>query len=257
MMCGAHGGAVTGVAICGTIIVTGGEDGATRIWSADKQADTALPPHAKDGQRQLGMVREVQLDPPNDRLCTGAEDGFLRLWDISAGRATRRLCHLAIASETGAAQGAHDLLAVTPPPFAFRGSRLGVQAVAIDTCTPAQLGSGGCDGSLWLWDIRQSKPVEKIQAHSGALLSLSVYGERMLSASAEGSAALWDVRNLTEPLETVDLLGRMPLVVPTLSHRADPPPSFTDRVAEKEQNLIATEQPVAPLNTMETPRTPR
>lgn len=199
---GAHGGAVTAVAIAADLLVSGGEDGTTRLWSP--AGDVKLPKHGRDTSlSQLGMVRALVLDALHHRVCSCAEDGFVRLWDVAAGRATWRVFHpthrkAGIASEF-----------VTNDPAAKE--RLGAQAIAVDSGgTPTQLASGGSDGSLRIWDVREPQPVVHMAAHSRSVVALSVHDDRMLSASLDGSAVLWDIRSSLMPLETVDLLGPRP-----------------------------------------------
>merc|ERR1719329_168889 len=141
------------------------------------------------------------------RLCTGSEDGFVRLWDISAGRATWRVFH-----PTRRKAEDNDVV-----------DRHGVQAIAVDRGgVLTQLVSGGSDGTVRLWDVREPKPVEHLVAHSCAVSSVAVHGERMLSASLDGSAILWDVRSPASAVETVDLLGPRPRGMQGRSGRGPP-----------------------------------
>ena len=52
------------------------------------------------------------------------------------------------------------------------------------------------EGTVWLWDIASTRPVQHFEAHKGAILSVtySANGELLATASAPGGVALWDPR---------------------------------------------------------------
>eukprot|EP00929_Paragymnodinium_shiwhaense_P072352 TRINITY_DN36727_c0_g1_i4.p1 TRINITY_DN36727_c0_g1~~TRINITY_DN36727_c0_g1_i4.p1 ORF type:complete len:109 (-),score=6.92 TRINITY_DN36727_c0_g1_i4:125-451(-) len=85
---GAHRGAVTAVSVALPLApaVTVGEDGVVSMWSneVNEQILTALPHHVRDlNAKSTYRTNSVILDPVHSRLCTGAEDGFIRLWDLT------------------------------------------------------------------------------------------------------------------------------------------------------------------------------
>lgn len=208
---GAHGGAVTAVGLAADLLVSGGEDGSTRLWSP--AGDVPLPKHGRDTTLvQLGMVRGMVLDAANNRLCTCAEDGFVRLWDVGAGRATWRVFHPTRHKEAIPAEGiGHE---------SASKERNGAQSIAVDCGgVSTQLASGGSDGTVRVWDVREPRPVVHMAAHSRSVVALSVRDVRMLSASLDGSAVLWDIRSSLLPLETVDLLGPRPFSQPASRSR--------------------------------------
>lgn len=188
---GAHTGAATAVALADSFVISGGEDGAVRLWSP--AADAVLPLHDRDrGDVQLGAVRHLALDPVHNALSSASEDGFVRLWDVGVGRATRRLSHHVSAQA--------------------RFSDRGVPAVAIDAQDRSTvLVSGAADGSLCVWDLRQPKPVDQVQAHADSVSSICLKGQRLLTGSCGGaSAILRDMRNFQEVEECIELRSPPP-----------------------------------------------
>lgn len=192
---GAHGGAVTAVATERGAVVTGGEDGVVKLWGSG--TDAVLPLHrAERATGRSGFrnaITRVAFDPERHRLCTASEDCMVRMWDIAASRATRRFACKVARPQHGKEK-------------ALRSCSKGLQAVAFDTQeAPTRLASGGADGSWHVWDVRQTKalPVmEQPQAHGGAVTSVSLQGERLLSASLDGRATLWDLRYCPQVLHS-------------------------------------------------------
>lgn len=179
----AHPGAVTAVDIqsvagIGTLSCTSGKDGLVKVWS--EQGDAILPRHFDTAKL---TTTSMILDLHAGRVCTGAEDSLVRVWDVEVAKSGPCL--------------AHDLAP----------GRGGVWAVAMDkedAC--ARILSGAGDGSVRLWDLKQQAPALAFSAHALAVASVSLRGERILSASLDGVATLWDIRNLAEPLDCADLI---------------------------------------------------
>merc|ERR1711974_122159 len=75
-------------------------------------------------------------------------------------------------------------------------SQPGVRAIDYDTeLCPTQMVSGAADGSWRLWDMRQEESALRcIDAHDSAVTSVSVLGMRLITASHDGWAKLWDLR---------------------------------------------------------------
>mmetsp|Transcript_51769 Transcript_51769/g.116537 ORF Transcript_51769/g.116537 Transcript_51769/m.116537 type:complete len:430 (+) Transcript_51769:105-1394(+) len=196
---GAHGGAVTAAACTASLglVATAGEDGVVRMWS--QTSDVTLPTHQRDRHhagRPVGISGLV-MDAKHRRLVTGSQDGLVRMWDIALTRPTRRFGHWTERAS----------MPCGGPSYRSRG----VSSVALDTVeAPTQMASGARDGSWQLWDTRQEDPVSQMpEAHSEAVTSLAVRGGRLLSASREGTACLWDLRSVPTPLDEVCLL-RLP-----------------------------------------------
>lgn len=195
---GAHGGAVTAVATVAAqrMTATAGEDGLVRLWTPACRAEgEVLPLHRGQGTPSSSPsscsrgVTGMSLDGKHCRLCTSAEDGTLRMWDIASGRPTRRFrCNM---------EQQRDQSAPLCP--ALRGLR----AAAFDAGeAPTRLASGTTGGAWQLWDVRQwqDAPIAQHVAPNGGaeVCSVSVLGERLLTASLDGLVQLWDLRCVSD-----------------------------------------------------------
>jgi len=59
-------------------LVTGGQDGAARLWNMADGTNTAtLRGHSS-------AVHHISLDPATHRIATSSRDGTIRVWDMSA-----------------------------------------------------------------------------------------------------------------------------------------------------------------------------
>jgi len=223
-MHGAHGGAVTAVDVYSNevdkvIATSAGEDGLVKLWQPRNYKgndfvfeEDILPLHHRDVELASSASPRttcMELDAPHRRVCTGSGDGVVRLWDIVALRATRR----------------------------FEQGKVGVTAVAFDKHQDvSQIASGRSDGAITIWDVRIRECVESFAAHSLSVLSVSVLGHLVLSASLTGTAALWDLRALVKAVEVVDL--HLPLV------------RNVDVVEDSVQNIAMAEYTEGPLRAI-------
>ena len=60
----------------------------------------------------------------------------------------------------------------------------------------------GSDGSIWVWDAEAGMHKATLAGHSGAVHALVVHGERLLSASDDGTIRSWAL-GMWEGLQTV------------------------------------------------------
>jgi WD40 repeat protein len=58
--------------------------------------------------------------------------------------------------------------------------------------------------TVWIWDATTGHNAQPYRKHTGSIthLSWSPNGQRFVSASADGTAMVWDVSNLANPLFT-------------------------------------------------------
>eukprot|EP00929_Paragymnodinium_shiwhaense_P123492 TRINITY_DN9740_c0_g1_i1.p1 TRINITY_DN9740_c0_g1~~TRINITY_DN9740_c0_g1_i1.p1 ORF type:complete len:511 (-),score=70.51 TRINITY_DN9740_c0_g1_i1:147-1679(-) len=244
---GAHGGAITAVSVGLPIAhaATAGEDGRVQLWSETGGLLAALPAHGRDvgagSTPKASRIRpnSVVVDAIHSRLCTGSEDGYVRLWDLTYGKPTRRLCHSAAThAETEEAKESRSADALSPRSSLeqSRATDLGSEFTLDDAASssagggkakpsvrgvtfdaggeqPTSLLSVASDGSWRLWDVRTSRPeITRLRAHRLAISSASMSGSRIVTGSTGGaSAAIWDVRKVDTPLHTNCFHGLRPM----------------------------------------------
>ena len=69
----------------GTVVLTGGPDGATRAWNAITAAGLDAPFLVGSG-----TVRGIAYSADGQRIATASDDGTVRLWDATAGELLMR-----------------------------------------------------------------------------------------------------------------------------------------------------------------------
>ncbi len=158
----------------GTRIAAGCKDGVIREFAAN---DGRL---LRELQGHTGYVRSVQYF--KDGLVSSADDGSIRFWN-STGVELQRVIEGDLAARDG-----------------HRG---GVLSVAVSPDGDALL-SGGRDGTMRLWRVRDGKQVAVFDQHRGWVEAVAFAGDnhRAVSASRDGVLRLWN-------LETKKLLAEI------------------------------------------------
>lgn len=115
-----------------------------------------------------------------DTLITGSSDSSALIWDISGGPHAYKPIHRLL----GHSQGVLDLV------FNDR---------FIVTCSK--------DCTISIWDRHTYTPLERINLHRGPVNAVQLRGDRLVSASGDGEAVLWDLSPLHQS-SPVKLLKR-------------------------------------------------
>jgi len=234
---GAHGGAVTGVAVQDIttgepLAATVGEDGLLKLWTSS--ADHLLPHHDRDVERNGRKAvagKSLSIDIPRRRLIFGAEDGVVRMWDVVARRAMRRFGY------------SPDVDPARPR----RPGRRGVQVVALDFYESAtRLASSCADGIVQLWDVRQCQATEAVQTPYQVVVSIALRGHSLLTASPDGSATLWDTRSSVSAVASTELALPDPMQASISRKRGK---SFSINVEEETGEGSSLDEPVFDLGT--------
>ena len=73
-----HEKSVTAVACGGSLVASGGRDGAVKVWTADGECQQSWQGHTL-------TVAAVDVTACSSRIASGSRDGFVRVWDVGAG----------------------------------------------------------------------------------------------------------------------------------------------------------------------------
>jgi len=215
----------------GTRVATGANDGTARIWRADGSgAPRILPGH-------VGWVYGLAFSPDGRWLATGSSKGEVRLSPVDGDGAPRSLVSDCAGPESGWVESlifgpSGDWLATTGY-GCQRGAAVLPTQVQPAPSTPSTLGAlrvgaviavnrdgliatAERDGLLRVWRAAGAAsiaaPIATLRSHGPAThdLSFSRDGKRLLSASFDGTAQIWD---LEHPVDPVILRGHEDWVV--------------------------------------------
>lgn len=159
----------------GQLLASGGGDQLVRLWDTDYD-------FVKVVQHQEDFPVTAHFSPQSDVFVVGSKNGSLTLHD-----------------DTGATLWSQLLSAQAINTVAFND-------------TGMLMAAAGNGGKIWLWEATEpgefkTQPSREIMAHDRAILSLafSPDGQRVASASEDGSLKLWSFAG--EPLLTFPLYG--------------------------------------------------
>ncbi|MFZ9752551.1 MAG: DUF4365 domain-containing protein, partial [Cyanobium sp.] len=144
----------------GQRLVSGGDDGAVRLW----MAASGQPLAVLEGHQ--GRVSSVGWSADGQQLASGGADGTVRLWDVVCGR------QLAV----------------------LEGHQGPVRSVGWNA-DGQRLASGGADGTVSVWEAASGRQLAVLEGHKGPVLTVgwSADGQRLASGGAYGTVRLWDV----------------------------------------------------------------
>jgi WD40 repeat protein len=137
-------------------LLTGGGDGALKLW--------AMPPMAERTLTHPDAVRSAVASADGKRLFTGGADKIVRSWNLADVRMPERQ---------------------------FSGHSAAVNAIAV-SANGQMLASTGDDATIRFWNQSNGQQSALLGAHAGAATSLAFdASNRLLSASVDGSVKLW------------------------------------------------------------------
>ena len=202
--------------------------------SVTRQAEEALHQAIPASRIQLtlrghsGPVRFVAYSPDGSRLATSSSDGTARLWDMTTGR------EIAVMAGQGADITGLDFspdgawLATTGYDGAVSlwdansGQKLRLLgqhpggATGLDFSPDGRLiaTSGLQDGNVYIWDVVQGGLVYSFTAHYAPVwyVTFSPNGERLATASVDGTAKVWDTSTGEELLTLAGHSGLVSVV---------------------------------------------
>jgi len=125
------------------------------------------------GSSGAGTLGGVQAAEGQERILSGSYDGLLRVWNKSGQ---------AIATSASASGGGHT--------SSIKAARF---------ISPTRIASAGLDRTIRIWKYAEAqdgfsaqlKPTLELYGHRGGIDSIDIQGNRILSASTDGSVGLW------------------------------------------------------------------
>jgi WD40 repeat protein len=134
-------------------------------------------------------IKAISFSPDSRLLASGSEDRTIKLWHLATGREIQSIA-------------AHDMAVQSlafspiPPNPLIKGSEGGIVA------------SGSADGTIKLWNLITSQPIQALVAHEMGVdaLVFSPNGQILASGSSDNTVKLWDLargREIQTLLKTV------------------------------------------------------
>ena len=174
----------------GQHLITASEDNTLRLWHVEKGLLQTIPAHE-------GGVWCAIFSPEGDFIASGGEDGDVRLWTVGADQ---------------------EMLRIEPEPVIFRGHRDWVRSLSFSP-DGQFIASASDDDTVRLWSITaetlnrqnaeesgESQLLPPLTGHKDVIWDVDFdrTGERIVSAGADGTMRVWDLR-----LETLTEKGHL------------------------------------------------
>jgi glucose repression regulatory protein TUP1 len=151
----------------GTLLCTGGEDQAVRIWDIKRRAVRfTLSGH-------LGHVYSVDTCNDGRLLASGSGDQSVKLWNIQNGQEERTL------NCSGHKKGNGD----------------GITSVSFSPRAPYRIATGSLEKTVRVFDVETGELLHNFRQHADSVYSVafSSDGRYLLSGSLDKNVILWDL----------------------------------------------------------------
>jgi WD40 repeat protein len=205
-----HEGPVYSVAISydGSTIATAGYDETIRIW----QLSSGRELRTLTGHK--GWINAVAFTSDGHKLFSAGRDRTLRTWDVDTGKLLRMVEHPSEVFTVAASPGMPWFASDKENSFSIREIETGKEVSSgapgqwgintiIFNSGRAQLMTGGYDGVLWVWNIREVKVEQHIKVEGSPIISLATTAKGSLLAalcSGNGTVVLFDTAAWKETL---------------------------------------------------------
>jgi WD40 repeat protein len=167
-----HGGEVNALAYSpdGLNIASGSSDGTITVWNAGGGAPRTFRGHA-------AAVVSVAYNGSGERLVSGSADGTLKLWDVESGQELRTIPGYSTHIKSGLAYSPNGVYV----------------AAAMD------------DYSVALFDPESGTQLQRLRGHANEVydIACSPDGQRLVSASLDGTTRIWDTATGQELVQSI------------------------------------------------------
>ncbi|MDX8034225.1 hypothetical protein SK803_28755 [Lentzea sp. BCCO 10_0856] len=196
-----HDGPVTGLALTGSSVASGGADRTIRLFDPTSDAPPRNLPVA-----HTAAVEALAFSPDGTVLASGGNDGRIILWDVEHSRQLAVLGELGNALRdiaftpdgrtliTGDASGAVIFwdVAARQQSATLPGQRGAVRELALDS-TGSLLAVAGSDTVITLWDTGTRDQVATLTGHSGPVNAVAFNGSTLTSTGADPRVIRWNL----------------------------------------------------------------
>jgi WD40 repeat protein len=154
---------------------------------------------------EYGVTAVAVVD--SNRVISGAEEGTLRLWNLTNGEVICTLLGHLSGVRVLAAIDNHRILSGSddgPLRLWDLGSSTTIrtygrstgQVRALAVVNDCSFISGTEEGLLWLWDLSSGEAIRVLEGHRGWVCAVAIVnGFRAISGSSDGTLRLWDLAN--------------------------------------------------------------
>lgn len=197
-----HIGAVVSVAAHGRLLVSGGEDGAVRLWDLDNRC------MLHRCQAHTGWVYATAISADGGLVASAGEDTMIRLWGTRDGVAvnalvghTSRVRALAFTHSgrvlvSGAEDGRICVWDVDQPSLLRQMSTTGCPVWSVSVgCDDTIVAAGGEDEFVRLFDLRDGQLLDEKAGHRDWVRSVAFASKSstLVSGSGDRTVRLWNV----------------------------------------------------------------
>jgi len=190
----------------GNTLAAGSRSGRIFLWNLA----TGTDPSVLEGRNSVQLIHNLAFSPDGKMLASGgANDRFVRLWEVPSGKELRHLGkHNWPVTGVAFSPDGHSLAACTDTSVllwepATGKERWRFQARDRIKCIAYSpdgrtLAAGGDDAIVWLVDIASGKVLVNRPGHRGKIsaLAFAPNGKTLVSGSHETTALIWDTADL-------------------------------------------------------------
>jgi WD40 repeat protein len=178
----------------GELIAVGDDKGRVGLWSAASGKSLQVVEEATP--RPYDEVSAIAFAPDGTSVAAASMSGKIRIWQLR-NRQLEQVRDFQVDQDFAASSGGSS--GVPAQQRIAKGHPVPIEAVAFDPQGRTMV-TGGNDGIIRVWDLRQGQLASMLEGHPGAIreLSYSPDGQHLASSSAgdprEGTLRVWNTK---------------------------------------------------------------